>query len=290
MNAQPTLYDFRSPNRFSREQFRALQMANETYARQLATVLSTTLRVVAHCSLTNVSQTTYDEYSTSLPNPSLLAVLDFHPLQGGGLFQLPMDIVMGVIDRLLGGPGNGDDQPIRPLSDIESGLVSRLVQRMISELTYAYESLAPIRGSVQSLESDAQFLQLGAPSDPIVVAEFEVKIGDQVATATLGIPLQTLQPLLDTLTQKPVLELTGAQAQAAEELKARMTEVPVNVTVAFRPISLTSREVLELEVGDILSLRHSTKQPLTLSADGVPVATAVPGSHGHRLACQIVTV
>lgn len=289
MNAQPTLYDFRSPNRFSREQFRALQMANETYARQMATVLSTTLRVVAHCSLIKVSQTTYDEYAATLPNPSLLAVLDFHPLQGGGLFQLPMDIVMGVIDRLLGGPGNGD-QPIRPLSDIESGLVSRLVQRMIAELTYAYDSLAPIKGTVQSLESDAQFLQLAAPSDPMVVAEFEIKIGDQTATSTLGIPVQTVQPLLDTLRQKPVLELTGAQAEAVKELNARMTEVPVDVTIAFRPISLTSKEVLELEVGDILPLRHATKQPLTISADGIPVATAVPGSHGHRLACQIVTV
>lgn len=289
MNAHPTRYDFRSPNRFSREQFRALQMANETYARQMATVLSTTLRVVAHCSLLNVSQTTYDEYTTALPNPSLLAVLDFHPLQGGGLFQLPMDIVMGVIDRLLGGPGHGD-QPIRALSDIESGLVSRLVQRMIAELTYAYDSLATIKGTVQSLESDAQFLQLAAPSDPMVVAEFEIKIGDQVATSTLGIPVQTIQPLLDTLTRKPVLELTGAQAEAAKELKARITEVPVNVTIAFRPISLTSKQVLELEVGDILALRHPTKQPLTISADGIPVATAVPGSHGHRLACQIVTV
>ncbi len=289
MNAQPMLYDFRSPNRFSREQFRALQMANETYARQIATVLSTTLRVVAHASLLKVSQTTYDEYAAALPNPSLLAVLDFHPLQGGGLFHLPMDIVMGVIDRLLGGPGSAD-QPIRALSDIESGLVSRLVQRMIYELTYAYDSLAPIKGSVQSLESDAQFLQLAAPSDPMVVAEFEIRIGDQTAVSTLCIPVQTVQPLLDTLNRKPELELTGARAQAVQDLQNRMTEVPVNVSVAFRPISLTSKEVLELEVGDILPLRHPTKQPLTISADGIPVATAVPGSHGHRLACQIVTV
>ncbi|MBK9102118.1 MAG: flagellar motor switch protein FliM [Austwickia sp.] len=289
MNAQPTLYDFRSPNRFSREQFRALQMANETYARQMATILSTTLRVVAHCSLSRVSQTTYDEYTTALPNPSLLAVLDFNPLSGAGIFQLPMDIVMGVIDRLLGGPGT-DQQPSRALSDIESGLIRKLVQRMIQELTYAYDSLAPLKASVTSLESDAQFLQLSSPSDPMVVADFDLRIGDQTATSTLCIPVQTVQPLLDTLNRKPELELTGAKAQAAAELKQRMTEVPVNVSVAFRPISLTSKEVLDLEVGDILPLRHSTKQPLTISADGVPVATAVPGSHGHRLACQIVTV
>ncbi|HYO18456.1 MAG TPA: flagellar motor switch protein FliM [Dermatophilaceae bacterium] len=283
------LYDFRSPNRFSREQVRALQMSNETFARQMATVLSTTLRVVAHSSLHQVSQVTYDEYTNSLPNPSLLAVLDFHPLSGGGLFQLPMGIVMGVIDRLLGGPGT-EQQPSRALSDIESGLIRKLVQRMVHELTYAYDNLAPLKATVQSLESDAQFLQLSSPSDPMVVAEFDLHIGDHTAISTLCIPVQTVQPLLDTLNFKPELELTGAKAQAARELKERMTEVPVDVTVAFRPISLTSKEVLELDVGDILPLRHATNHPLMISADGVPVATAVPGAHGHRLACQIVTV
>lgn len=289
MNVKPILYDFRSPNRFSREQFRALQMANETFARQIATVLSTTLRVVAHARLTRINQATYDEYTASLPNPSLLAVLNFAPLTGAGLFQLPMDIVMGVIDRLLGGPGT-DQQPSRALSDIESGIIRNLVQRMVQELTYAYDSLAPLKATVASLESDAQFLQLSSPSTPTVVAEFELRIGEQTANATLCIPVQTLQPLLDTLNVKQPLELTGPEAEAREELRLRMDEVPVDVTVAFRPISVTSKEVLELNVGDILPLRHPTKQPLTMSADGVPVATAVPGSHGHRLACQIVTV
>ena len=266
-----------------------MQMANETYARQMATVLSTTLRVVAHADLITLGQSTYDEYTTGLPNPSLLAVLNFNPLPGSGLFQLPMGIVMGVIDRLLGGPGS-TAQPSRALSDIESTLIRKLVQRMVQELTYAYDGLAPLKATVASLESDPQFLQLSSPLDPMMVAQFEFRIGEQRAMSTLCIPVQTVQPLLDTLNRKPVLELTGAKAQAARELQQAMREVPVDVSAAFRPISLTSKEVLDLEVGDILPLRHPTKQPLTISADGVPVATAVPGSHGHRLACQIVTV
>lgn len=289
MNGEPALYDFRSPNRFSREQIRALQVVNETYARQLATVLSTTLRIVAHTNLVHVGPTTYDEYIRKLPNPSLLAVLDFTPLAGAGLFQLPMGIVMGVIDRLLGGPGT-DEQPSRALSEIETALIRSLVQRMVHELTYSFDTLAPLKASVASLESDAQFLQLAPPSDAMMVSEVEIKIGEQVATSTLCIPVQTLAPILETLNVKPERALTGAGALAASQLATRMVEVPVDVRVAFRPISLTSRELLELQAGDILPLRHPTNQPLMISADGVPVATAVPGSHGHRMACQIISV
>ena len=264
-------------------------MANETFARQMATVLSTTLRIVAYANLEQVGQASYDEYIRRLPNPSLLAILNFAPLPGAGVFHLPPDVVMGVIDRLLGGPGH-ENQPVRALSDIEAGLIRNLVQRMVHELAYAFETLAAITPTVVSLEADATFLQLAQPNDPMLVSDFEIKIGEQKAISTLMMPIATIQPVLDALVVKPEKELTGAQAIAAGELQGRMQDVALPVTVSFDSISLPSKDLLQLEVGDVLPLRHPTNQPLTMSADGVIVAKAVPGSHGNRLACQIVTV
>lgn len=288
MNAEPQLYDFRSPNRFSREQTRALQMACETYARQMATVLSTTLRIVAHAHLEDVTQETYDEYIERVPNPSLLAVLNFAPLEGDGLFQLPMDLVMSVIDRLLGGPGD-TKQPSRALSEIESGLIRNLVRQMVHEVRYSFEALGPVNAEVQSLESDPQFLQLAQPSTSMLVATFRFQLGDTEADSTLCIPVETLAPVLESVHSKPEIELTGAKAEAAAHLKERMQDVPVEVRVSFSPISLPSKDILDLEVGDVLPLHHPTNQPLMVEADGIAIATAVPGSHGKRLACQIVT-
>jgi flagellar motor switch protein FliM len=289
VNSEPLRYDFRSPSRFSREHIRALQMVNETYARQVATVWSTTLRIVAQTSLVSVGQSTYEEHTRRLPNPTLLGVLRFAPMNGVGLVQLPMEIVMNVIDRLLGGPGTLD-QPTRALSEIETGLVRSLVQRSVRELTYAFEGLGPIQAEVQSIESDPLMLQLAPPNDPMIISEFEITLGETTAISTLCIPASTLQPVLEALDRQPELAPTGPQAIAARRLAERVTEVPVEVSVAFRPISLRSADLFDLKVGDVLPLRHPTNQPLTISADGVPVATAVPGSHGHRLACQIVHV
>ena len=41
-SATPVVYDFRRPNKFTREHVRALQIASETFARQFTTALSTT--------------------------------------------------------------------------------------------------------------------------------------------------------------------------------------------------------------------------------------------------------
>lgn len=284
----PQLYDFRRPNRFSREHVRALQIVNETFARQFSTVLSTTLRVVSQVNVVSVGQLTYDEYVRRVPNPSLLAVLSFDPLPGAGVFQLPMDIVMTVVDRLLGGRG-GVDQPSRALSDIETGLIRQLVQRIVHELTYAFESLSPVNAQVVNLESDAQFMQIASASEPVIVSSLDIRIADLQATSTLCFSFATLQPLLDAVGARATVPAAAATASAATRaIEERLRGVAVDVTVAFRPVTLTSDELLSLAVGDLIPLRHPVSEPLSIQADGVSVAAVVPGSHGQRLACQVV--
>ena len=283
------LYDFRRPNRFSREHVRALQIVNETFARQFALVLSTALHVSCLVSVTSVRQYTCEEYTRTVPDPSLLAMVQFDPLPGAGVLQLPMGIVMSVLDRLLGGPG-GPDQPNRQLSDIEVGLVRQLLQRIVHELTYAFDSLTPVNASVGSLESDPQFLQIGGPSEPVIVSGFNIRIGDQMATTTLCVPFATLQPALDVLTDSHVTHRTEKDVLAAQAVELQLNAVPVELSVVFREVTVTSSQLLALAVGDVLPLRHPVAQPLAVRADGVDVAAAVPGSHGQRLACQIVSI
>lgn len=289
MSAEPLSYDFRSPGRLSRERVRALQVANETFARQLSTVLSTTLRTVVHARVVSVRQVTYDEYLRTVPNPSLLSVLTFESQPGSALFQLPMGVVMSVIDRLLGGAG-GRVQPIRALSDIETTLVRDLVKRVAHELTYAFESLAPVRADLDTLESNTQFLQVAAPADPVVATEVEVRIGDQAATATLCMSLTTLKPILASVDHNVAVAAADSRVvAAARAVEQRLQEVEIDVTVAFREVTLTSAEVFSLALGDVVPLRHPLAEPLLVAADGVPVASATPGSHGKRLAAQIVS-
>lgn len=289
MTAEPALYDFRRPNRFSREHVRALQIVNETFARQFALVLSTALHASCQVAVTSVRQYTSDEYTRAVPDPSLLAVLHFDPLPGAGVLQLPMGIVMSVVDRLLGGPG-GTEQPNRPLSDIEVGLVRQLLERIVHELIYAFDTLTPVNPGVSSLESDPQFLQMAAPSEPVIVSEFTIRIGDQVASSTLCIPFATLQPALDALTDSHVTYRTEKDELAAQAVERQLNTVSIELSVAFRKVTVTSAELLALAVGDVLPLRHPVAHPLAVQADGIQVAVAVPGSHGQHLACQIVSL
>ncbi len=158
------------------------------------------------------------------------------------------------------------------------------------ELTYAFESLAPVTPVVESLESDPQFLQIAAPSEPVMVAEFDVRIGEQLAASTLCIPFATLQPAWTRSRSSRATHRTEKDERAAQAVERQLQAVPVELSVAFREVTVTSSQMLSLTVGDVLPLRHPVAQPLTVTADGVQVAAAVPGSHGQHLACQIVSL
>ena len=285
----PQPFDFRRPSKFSRDHARALQIVNETFARQFTTILSTTLRSVSSVTVASVDHISYDEYVRSSPELCFLAILNIDPLSGAAILQLPLDIGMAAIDRLLGGTGEGA-QPRRALTDIESSLLRELVQRVLRELDYAFESLVKTSTSIVQLESNPQFAQVAAASDMVVTATYDVRIGSRESTATLCIPFGSLQPILENVTGNAhFADRKGHDpVEAARAVAAGLTAVPVDVSVRFDAVRLTSSQILDLQVGDVLPLRHPVSTPLSVVAGDRTCAVGVPGSKGRRLAFMIV--
>ncbi len=286
---EPKVFNFRRPNKFNRDHFRAFQIVHETWARQLSTVYSTTLRAPATVSLLSIEECGYSEFIESASNPSFLAILQISPLPGASLWHLPMPLTMSIIEHLLGGAGNGP-YPNRPLTDIEATLMRDLTDRSLREMTYAYESLFEAHARVMQLESNPQFAQISSPSDMVLLITFEVRIDEAEGTANLCIPYASLQDHLENLTgghlfkDRPNID----PAKIGQALRNRMLDVPVDVDVMFNSVTMSGTEILELAVGDVLPLHHRITTPLTIKADGIPHLLAKPGRQGKRLAAQVV--
>ncbi|HVM20455.1 MAG TPA: flagellar motor switch protein FliM [Egibacteraceae bacterium] len=285
----PQSYDFRRPNKFSREHVRALQIVNETFARQFANVLASTLRAVSQVRLTSVDQLTYDEYIQSTEAPTYLAIVSMEPLPGAGILHIPLPLAMGAVDRLLGGSGAGT-YPNRPLTDIESGLLRGLTQRLLRELSYAFESLVEVDAQLVVQESNPQFAQIAAPTEMVVVASFDMRIGSQTGEASLCLPYSSLQHTLESFVGKAQFggKADGEQQVAEAQIARRLGQTAVDVSVAFNQITLTSGEIVGLAPGDVVPLGHRVDAPLTMTVAGVPCHAAVPGRKGKRLACYVV--
>jgi flagellar motor switch protein FliM len=282
-------FDFRRPNKLNRDHLRNMQIVHETFARQFTTVLSSTLRTLANVSVTSIDQLTYDEFVRIAPNPTFLAILSTPPWTGTSAFQLPLTSVLTAIDLLLG--GHGKDAPDRSLTDIELGLTKTLLDRAMSELSYAFDSVAQVHPQIARHESNPQFAQIASPSEMMIVVTFQIRINESEGTGTLCYPYTTLQPVLDSFSGNlaQVLPSGDRAREEAAKLRHALLGVPLDFRAEFPAVSMAAGDLASLQPGDVIPLGISTDTPITGMVGGNPTFVVRPARKGKRLACQILT-
>lgn len=286
---EPVSYDFRRPIQLSREHSRILQVGLTGFARQASTVFTSSLRTVCSVQLLSIAQESYFEYVDSRHAPTYLVKFSADPVPGLGVLEIPLPALMNSIDLMLGGPGSAH-QPVRPLTDIESGVVRGMVQRLLGELDYSLESIVKISTELRGIEYSPQFVQAAAAADVMIVASFDLRIGQWSHPVTICLPFNGLQPhLARAAAPAPVSERERAQrSRAADAVSRQFQEVPVSVSVRFRTTPLAPALLADLAVGDVLRLGHSTSTPLDVTVDDTTFAHATPGTRGARLAALVV--
>jgi flagellar motor switch protein FliM len=209
-------------------------------------------------------------------------------LPGNAIFEFSIPTALACVDFLLGGAGG--EQPTRTLTDIETTLVSGVIEQTLGVLKYALEANIGANPVLTSIEYTPQFVQAASATDTMVVASFEMRIGDQVCLATLCIPFASLLPKLPTGRERR--GATGAERLAQEKSATRVREAlggaPIDVVVQFDGVSLTPSQIVSLVPGDVVPLGHRVTTPLSVEAGGKTFAYALAGRQGTRLAGLVV--
>jgi flagellar motor switch protein FliM len=259
-----------------------------TFSRQASTVLTTGLRVVCQVSNVRIEEFSYDEYLSSLGEATVSLILSLEPWPGKALLSFDQVVLLTMIDHQLGGHG-ADEQPDRSLTDIEQALIRAVMVRVLRELSYAFEPIAHVNPQFLALESDARFVQAAAPTDPVVVATMDITVGSRESRLSLCLPFAMIGPPLAAATvRKDSGDKARARLEAAKLTQERLTDVEVDVAVRFDPVRLSSGRLSTLQVGEIITLEHTTTTPLTITSASTAFARAVPGTSGKKLAVLVV--
>lgn len=286
-DAAVVAYDFRRPSKLSREHIRLLQIAYETFARRLTTVLTSGLRQVCQVSVREISQQTYEEYILNLEQQTVMVPMTIPQLGGNGILEFSLETALAAIDHMLGGPGGA--QQLRSLTEIETGLIRGLIDQMTELLKYAMEQVVPLSFATGNIEYNPQFVQAAAATDPMVIGEFDLAVGTVASTLTVCLPLAPLVPRLVALRARNEPDDRQLDAAGAvRRLQERLGDVPVDVTVNFKDLCLSPERILTLTPGDILPIPHRAGAPLAVEAGGITFAQAIAGKSGNRLAALIV--
>jgi len=283
-------YDFRSPDKFSKEQVRTLQMIHENFARRLTSSLSAFLRSTVSISLVHVEQGSFVDFLQNIPSPSPTTVFRFDPLPGRVMLAFDTDTAAIAIDRLMGGMGMpiGDDHEI---TDIDQKLLENVVEYVADGIEEAWSNVIKI--SVKTVETtlNPEFAQVALPSDAAVFIGFEVRIRELTGMMSICIPYSVLKPIVSELS--PHTWVAGEARESGiyrDKLEAHIRRTEVDVRTLLGEADVNFEEILQLQTGDVLVLDTHVQRALPVMVGEDKRFNGQPGTIGYQLAVQIVDV
>ena len=282
-------YDFKRPERVSKDHIRALGSIHEGFARNFGATLSGFLRTIIDVRVVGVEQLTYSEFIHSLPNPTCFAILQAPPLEGQMCLELSPLIVFPIIDRLLGGSSAELYIPQRPLTSIEWRLINRLVERALQHLSEVWRNLVDAHFEVVDVETNPQLVHIVAPSEVVVFITFEIKMGSCAGTMSMCIPFNTIESVLSKLTTQSWFgyKSKGATDVQQQRLLHNLTRSLVDVTAYLGQTRIRLSELRALRPGDMIVLDKPTDRELLLQIGGRNKFAGVCGTLRGRRAMRL---
>lgn len=286
------LYDFKRPDKFSKEQIRTVSVMHETFARLTTTSLSAQLRTLVQVHVASVDQLTYEEFTRSIPSPTTLAVINMDPLKGNAVLEIDPSITFSMIDRLFGGKGvtSMTNNKVRELTDIEQSVMEGIIVRILANMREAWTQVIDLRPRLGQIETNPQFAQIVPPSEMVVLITLETKVGEEEGMMNFCIPYLTIEPIVSKLSSQfwfsSVRRSTTTQYLAT--LREKLATVDMEVVAEVGSINLSIKDVLSLQVGDVVRLSNTkVGDPLTLCVGNRKKFYCQPGVVGKKMAVQV---
>ncbi|MCH8149986.1 MAG: flagellar motor switch protein FliM [Planctomycetes bacterium] len=282
-------YDFKRPERVSKEQMRAIEAIHDAFARNFGASLSGFLRTIVEVRVATTEQLTYSEFIHSLPNPTNFNLLTAEPLEGQICLELSPLIIYPIIDRLMGGQNTELFIPQRPLTLIEGRLVRRITDRALANLNEAWKNLVDVKFEISEVESNPHLVQIVAPNEIVVVIGFEIKMTGRAGTMSLCIPFNVIEPVMDKLVTQGWLayQRQTPAADQTEDIARGLASTKVEVAAFLAQTTITVRELLGLQIGDIIQTTKPTTGEIILQVKGENKFAGHLGRHNENLAIKI---
>jgi flagellar motor switch protein FliM len=282
------IYDFKRPERVSKDQMRALEALHEGFGRNLGAALSGYLRTIIEVSVAQIEQLTYSEFIHSLPNPTCFNLLKAEQLDGQLCLEISPLIVYPIIDRLLGGSNADLFIPQRPLTQIEQRLVQRITDRATHHLSEAWSNLTPLTFSVQDFESNPQLVQIVPPNETVVVVGFDLKMGNRTGTMSLCIPYNVIEPIMGLLAAQNWFsyQRKGATEDFVRKLTRNVNSAAVEMRAFLARTTILMSDLLSLRPGDIITTERPCESEAFVQVEGKLKFLARVGQlRGNRALC-----
>ncbi|HTS67391.1 MAG TPA: flagellar motor switch protein FliM [Terriglobia bacterium] len=286
--AQRTLAacNFRQSARISKEQLRSVSQLHELFARNLTHSLGAYLRLAFEVNLVSAEQLNYGEFLQRIPEVTYLVSMTIRPIGVSAAIEIDMPLAFPIIDVLLGGPGRGD-AAVREITEIEEQILESVVRIIGRELENTWLPVLEVQFGFDQRLRQADISRLMPPSEKILSLSFEIRMPEARGMLNVALPAAVSNALLRKLTQQASYRKQRGTADNTSQMRRRLDHCnfPVQLVLPHQRVRVS--QLLALEKGDVLKLKHSLGEGAHLLVSGMVLFNARPVRTAGRRAAQI---
>lgn len=266
----------------------AFRRLHAPLARQWAETLSPRLRIPVTLEPHEPQGAGYREWVADLALPGCFHMLTAHPLAGQWLIEIERPLADAMIDRMLGGDADSLPTVPRPLTEIETKLIGRVIGEWLGPLRQAWRAITELDLRIDRAVSDPQQGSGRLPDQAVAVIPWELVFANRSGRVRLVIPLAPLAPWMPRLAEPRDAERPDDDIEPPPARpKSEREQATVELVVTLAKSKIRTRDLLDLEVGDLITTEQEVTAPLELSLQGVPKFTVRAGAMRGNKAVRI---
>ncbi|MGI6152217.1 MAG: flagellar motor switch protein FliM [Christensenellaceae bacterium] len=286
------IYDFKTANKFHKDQMRTLGVIFDSFAYLLASKLTGMLHTVCEIEVLSVEEQSFGELNNSLPDPVILGVMEMEPLQGSQLMELSATFVYGLIGRLFGGQADNSFSD-KAFTEIELSIAENILQHMMDILRESWEKIVKVDPILMRIETSSQFTQIAEMNEPSAIVTLSVKLDNTEGLISMCIPHYSLQPIakkLSTVNWTLAENMRGVQESKGKIIEKRLVGTNAAIAAVFNETTAPLREIINMQPGDIILINHNIRDYISVKVEDVPKFKGVIGTENNKYAVQIAEI
>jgi len=281
-------YNLTSQDIMLRDQFSALDEVYDKFATMFAASLSALLQRSMEVEFVSTEMVKYQECISAFSSPTSFTLFTMEPLIGTAMLAIEPRLVYSLIDCMFGGDGKPTER-MREFTLIEQRMIRKFALEVLTNLQQAWKTIDPINIAIKRTEIKPDFVHLSSPNDLMVVIVFAVKESGFSGNLHVCIPYLMLEPIKDKLSSK-YLHGKHQEHTWIEQLEMLLQDTPVTIIAELGITTRSIKDLLDLQIDDVLQLNTGPEDLITLTVDHVPKYLGFPGIIKGNRAVEIAAL
>jgi flagellar motor switch protein FliM len=230
----------------------------------------------------------FGDFMRSLPVPTSISIFKMDPLRGNALLVVDSRLVFALVENFFGGAGSQPKVEGRDFTPIEQAIVERVVKIALANMEESWKPVHEVHVELVRTEVNPQFAAIVPPSDVVIVVTFEVELENAIGSLIVCLPYATMEPIRSKLHASFQSERLEVDHVWINRFKERLMETPVEMVVRMGRTTISGRQLLYLQEGDIILLDTDEDELLEAEVEGVRKFQGLPGRVKGNKSFQVV--